>query len=65
MPAQSVCVVLNTERTRNNVTATLVTDVVLLLTMLVGLLRMQLHGNMFALGKILWRQVGNEVSFLL
>ncbi|KAN0141798.1 hypothetical protein V8E53_000260 [Lactarius tabidus] len=57
VPTQSVCVVLNTESTRKNVTATLVTDVVLLLTMLVGLLRMRLHGNsMFGLAEILWRQ---------
>ena len=64
-PAKSVCVVLNTERLINNVTTTLATDVVLLLTMLVGLLRMPLRGNMFGLGQILWRQVGNNVSFLL
>ena len=65
VPAQNVCVVINTESTRKNVTATLVTDVVLLLIMLVGLLRMPQYGNMFGLWKILWRQVGNEVSFLL
>jgi hypothetical protein len=66
VPTQSVCVVLNTESTRKNVTATLVTDVVLLLTMLVGLLRMRLHGNsMFGLAEILWRQVGNAAPFPL
>lgn len=34
-----------------------VSDVVLLLTMLAGLLRLRRHGSMFALGKFLWRQV--------
>ncbi|KAF8261256.1 hypothetical protein EI94DRAFT_1705695 [Lactarius quietus] len=55
-PVQGVCVVINSESTKKNVTATFVTDVVLLLTMLVGLLRLRLHGNMFGLGKFLWRQ---------
>lgn len=62
MPAQSVCVVLNTESSNENVTSTLVTDVVLLLTMLVGLLRLRLHGSMFGLGQLLWRQVGTGAS---
>jgi len=56
-PTQSVCVVLNSESTKLNVTATLVTDVVLLVIMLVGLLRLRLHGStMFGLWKVLWSQ---------
>jgi hypothetical protein len=36
----------------------LVSDVVLLLTMLFGLLRLRKDGTLFGLGKLLWRQVG-------
>jgi hypothetical protein len=38
--------------------ALLVSDVVLLLTMLVGLLRLRKDGTLFGLAKLLWRQVG-------
>ncbi|KAN0141453.1 hypothetical protein V8E53_000698 [Lactarius tabidus] len=55
-PVQSFCVVLNPERTKKAVIAGLITDVVLLLTMLIGLLRMRLHGTMFSLGQLLWNQ---------
>ena len=58
MPAQSTCVVLNTERSKDNIIATLVSDVVLVLTMLVGLLRLRKDGTLFGLGKLLWKQVG-------
>jgi hypothetical protein len=61
-PDQTVCEVLNTERGNRNIIATLVTDVVLLLTMLVGLLRLRQHGTMFALGQLLWNQVGCAAS---
>ena len=57
MPAQSTCVVLNTERSKDNIIATLVSDVVLVLTMLVGLLRLRKDGTLFGLGKLLWKQV--------
>ena len=50
--------VLNTERSKDNIIATLVSDVVLLLTMLVGLLRLRKDGTLFGLGQLLWRQVG-------
>ncbi|KAF8261251.1 hypothetical protein EI94DRAFT_1833425 [Lactarius quietus] len=56
VPEQSTCAVLNAEGGKKNVIATLVTDVVLLLTMLVGLLRLRVYGTMFGLGKLLWRQ---------
>jgi hypothetical protein len=59
VPAQSVCEVLNTESTIQTVVATLVTDVVLLLTVLVGLLRLRPYGTVFGVGNILWKQVGN------
>ena len=54
---------LNTESSLQNVIATLVTDVVLLLTMLVGLLRLRRNGIVFGLGHLLWKQVGNTMSF--
>ncbi|KAN0141792.1 hypothetical protein V8E53_000254 [Lactarius tabidus] len=56
VPAQSVCEVLNTESTIQTVVATLVTDVVLLLTVLVGLLRLRPYGTVFGVGNILWKQ---------
>ena len=62
MPEQSACVVLNTDRSRDNMIALLVSDVVLLLTMLVGLLRLRKDGTLFGLGKFLWRQVGGANS---
>jgi hypothetical protein len=55
-PEQSVCEVLNTGSGNKAVIATLVTDVVLLFTMLFGLLRLRQHGTMFALGQLLWNQ---------
>ena len=61
-PEQSACYVLNTESGNKTVVALLVTDVVLLLTMLVGLLRLRRHGTMFALGQLLWKQVSDVAS---
>ena len=65
VPEQSVCVVLNTETSNQNATATLVSDVVLLLTMLVGLLRLSRNGMMSGFGQLLWKQVGGAASHLL
>jgi hypothetical protein len=56
-PTQSVCEVLNPESSTKTVIAALVSDVILLLTMLVGLLRLRHGGTMIGLGKFLWRQV--------
>ena len=53
---------LNTERSKDNIIALLVSDVVLLLTMLVGLLRLRKDGTLFGLGKLLWKQVGDVHS---
>jgi hypothetical protein len=55
-PTQSVCAVLNIESSKNNIIITLVTDVVLLLTMLAGLLRLRQYGTMMGLWRLLWRQ---------
>ena len=61
MPALSVCEVPNIEVTLQTVVSTLVTDVVLLLIMLAGLLRLRIYGTMFGLAKLLWKQVGKAV----
>ncbi|KAI0255671.1 hypothetical protein BJV78DRAFT_692975 [Lactifluus subvellereus] len=43
--AQNTCVVLNTESSKPNIIVTLVTDIVLLLIMLAGLLRIRCYGG--------------------
>ncbi|KAF8260102.1 hypothetical protein EI94DRAFT_937086 [Lactarius quietus] len=52
----SVCEVLNPETPKITIIGLLVTEVVLLLTLLIGLLRLRVHGTMFALGQFLWKQ---------
>ncbi len=61
VPALPDCVVVNTGENKANVIVALVTDIILLLLVLVGLLRL-LHGSggSFALGRLLWKQVGSE-----
>jgi hypothetical protein len=57
------CIVLNTEKTKPSIIVTLLTQIGLLLIMLIGLLRL-LHDGVgaFALGSLLWKQVGSEQS---
>jgi hypothetical protein len=64
-PTQGVCHVLHTESTKKTIFVVLVSDVVLLLTMLAGLLRLRLHGPMLGLGQFLWKQVGSGPSSTL
>jgi hypothetical protein len=53
-----MCLLTNLEVTKPNIIASLVSDVVLLLIMLTGILRLRLEeGNDFGLGHILWNQV--------
>ena len=59
VPEQGVCQVLNVQTSEKSVIVLLISDVVLLLMMLVGLLRLRIHGNMFGFRKLLWNQVGN------
>ncbi|KAF8259719.1 hypothetical protein EI94DRAFT_1790375 [Lactarius quietus] len=54
VPTQTVCAVRNVEGSKYNILVTFITDVVLLLTMLVGLLRLGQDGT--TLGMFLWRQ---------
>jgi len=55
--------VLNTDRSKYNIPITLATDVILFLTMLVGLLRLNLGAGTFGLGRLLWTQ--GVIWFLL
>ncbi|KAI9441047.1 hypothetical protein F5148DRAFT_1258649 [Russula earlei] len=56
------CVVDNTESSKLNIIVTLITDIVLLLIMLVGLLRIRRYGGVtFGLGRLLWRQVQSSL----
>ena len=57
VPEESVCILSNTSSFKLSVTSTFITDVVLLVIMLVGLLRLRLH--IFGLGELLWKQVGH------
>jgi hypothetical protein len=50
--------VLNTEENKPNFIVTLTTDMVLLLVMLIGLFRLLRGSGSFALGYLLWKQVG-------
>ena len=58
VPELSACGVLNTDSFKPSVTTMFVTDLVLLLIMLVGLLRLRLHN--FGLGRLLWNQVSDR-----
>ena len=56
---------LNTEKTKPSIIASLITDIILLLIVLIGLLRL-LHngGGSFGLGRLLWKQVGSGRSHI-
>jgi hypothetical protein len=57
-PVSQNCIILNTEKHKPSIISTLITDIVLLLIVLIGLLPL-LHdrGGSFALGRLLWKQV--------
>ena len=49
---------LNSEDNKLNIIVILITDIILLLTVLVGLIRLRYHGGgMLGLGSLLWKQV--------
>ncbi|KAI9432741.1 hypothetical protein H4582DRAFT_2061560 [Lactarius indigo] len=57
VPVPGVCAVLNIGKSKNTVIVTLITDVILCLVMLVGLLRLRQHGiTMVGLWNFLWKQ---------
>jgi hypothetical protein len=61
-PKASLCVVTNSDITKLNILITLATDVMLLLMVFAGLLRLRLGGgSMFDLGSFLWKQVGGGI----
>jgi hypothetical protein len=52
------CIVTNSETNKFNIVVLLATDIVLLLTMLVGLLRLRGDGiGTHGVGQLLWKQV--------
>jgi len=54
------------ESNKPTIIVVFVTDIVLLLTMLVGLLRLRRRGGgTFELGRLLWKQVSGDSSFSL
>jgi hypothetical protein len=58
MPEVNACALLNVDSTKPAIIGSLFSDVVLLLIMLIGLLRLRCEGGgAFALGRTLWRQV--------
>ncbi|KAI0283528.1 hypothetical protein BC826DRAFT_193385 [Russula brevipes] len=56
-PALDTCFLRNVQTIKLNFISILITDIVLLLVMLIGLLRLRLDGGgMLSLGRVLWRQ---------
>jgi hypothetical protein len=53
----SSCVIINMQSNKINIIAQLTSDVILLLIMVAGLLRLRLEIGDFGLGRILWNQV--------
>lgn len=57
-PENDACMLPNMESEKLAVIIMVVADIVLILTMLLGLLRWKSHsGGMFEIGRLLWKQV--------
>ena len=57
-PVQRLCLVLNSDDNKSNIIAIFITDIILLLMVLVGLIRLRYHGGgTLGLGRLLWKQV--------
>ena len=55
----SECVVLNSDSSKLYIIVLVITDIVLLLTMLIGLFRLRINGGArFGIAGLLWKQVG-------
>jgi hypothetical protein len=55
----STCLIANLHISELNILVTLATDIILLLIMFFGLLRLGFHERgTFGLGRLLWKQVG-------
>jgi len=58
-PTVRECIVLNSDSSKLYIIIVVVTDIVLLLTLLIGLLRWRSDGGgRFGIGGLLWKQVG-------
>ncbi len=56
----STCLIVNMHISELNILVTLATDVILLLVMFFGLLRLGFHDrSAFGVGRLLWKQVGS------
>ena len=56
----STCLIVNLHISQLNILVTLATDIILLLIMFFGLLRLGFHEHStFGLGRLLWKQVRN------
>jgi hypothetical protein len=65
VPVTTSCEITNLEVAQPSLTSLLVTDIVLLLTMLAGLLRLSRRDvGTFELGRFLWKQVRHWWFFL-
>ena len=59
IPGADACAVINLRITKLNILVSLGTDIILLLIMFFGLLRLGFHErSAFALGRLVWKQVG-------
>ena len=62
-PVLQDCIVLDAEKNEPSIIASLITDIILLIIVLIGLLRLFNDcGGSFALGCLLWKQVGSGRS---
>jgi hypothetical protein len=63
---ERACLVVNVQSTKLNSIVTLVTDIILLLIMLIGLLRLGFHeSGVQGLGHLMWTQVGVSALFAI
>ena len=64
-PLLATCIITNIHSMKLNMITTLITDVVLLLIMLIGLLRLGFHEpGVYGLGYLMWRQVSMSALFV-
>ncbi len=60
-PLKKACVVTNIQICKASLIALFFADIILLLIMLIGLLRLRRHGGgSLELGRLLWKQVGHR-----
>ena len=63
IPAFQTCAVRNSDEIKPALITTLITDIILFVTMLVGLFRLFIDNNCaFGVGRLLWKQVESAFS---